>query len=324
MAPSISGTSTRGSALTSYWRAIRAAISLARSAATRMRTSFGRCGRPAVRRRLPAKCLGGSARCRGRRRRPARAARCHRGAGLALADLTGRTFRAAVPLSSAIALQFGHAPRSAFGTALALGACGSWAKCPIIPFSAQLATGFSLQFGHFPFVPLGQNSDDRSCSSATCPVVSLGHLRTMVLQSGHLPVVPLGHLRDPVRTQSGQIALGSLGADPRCHDVWGRLRFDGLAAGLALRQREASARAARAGRHRRLTPRAVRRATAKGSASSPNSSGSTVMTIPDCFSASIACLAILIAVLRAGKAQAIEAGFRSIGHDRIESFRADR
>jgi hypothetical protein len=109
----------------------------------------------------------------------------------------------------AIVLQFGHSPRVPSGQRRGSGV-RQLGQIPIIPFSAQLATGLALQFGHFPLVPSGQKRT-MFLQFGHLPVVPSGQCRTMLLQLGHLPLVPWGHLRDPVLTQFGQIPFVPLG-----------------------------------------------------------------------------------------------------------------
>src|SRR3990170_331652 len=160
IAPSRSARGTRGSATTLYWRAIRAAISLARAAATRMRISFGRCGRPAV----SAAMAGGF-----------------------------------LPPSSSVSSTHFFPLRtypSGHGFAAISGSSDSWqlGHFPIIPFWAQLTVGFGLHLGHLPVVPSGQYRT-MSWQLGHFPSVFPGHFGGVVLmQHGHLPTVPLGQL----------------------------------------------------------------------------------------------------------------------------------
>ena len=212
MAPSISGTSTRGSALRSYWRAIRAAISLARSAATRMRTSFGRCGRPSVKAAIAGEmsrwrlaslpreaATSRSSRPSSRRRRscpcgpdrtdiPCRECRCPR------RSRCNSAIRRAVP--SGQRRRSGLRQLGQMSDHPLLSTARDRLLFAIRPISLSCPSGrtcaIALQFGHLPVVSLGQD-EQWSCSRAICPSclwdICDDPVRT---QFGQLPLVPLG------------------------------------------------------------------------------------------------------------------------------------
>ena len=134
------------------------------------------------------------------------------------------------------------------------------------------------------------------------------------MQLGHFPVVFTGHLRDPVPTQFGQTPLVPFGqtlgidggltvrrppdsAEGSLRTFWLGARFAASAAGAAMISPASNSERKRIvpspfGEHGRDDPRLFQRLD-RG---------------------------FLIACLRAGKPQAIETGFRSVGHDRIEPF----
>src|SRR3990170_4040244 len=173
IAPSRSARGTRGSATTLYWRAIRAAISLARAAATRMRISPGRCGRPAV----SAAMAGGISSC------------------FWVFRMRGGFLPPSSSVSSTQLLPLRTYP-SGHDFAAMSGSSGSrqLGHFPIIPFWAQLTVGFGLHLGHLPVVPSGQYRT-MSWQLGHFASVFPGHFGGVVLmQNGHLPTVPLRQL----------------------------------------------------------------------------------------------------------------------------------